>query len=74
VIDTVGAGDAFTGGFLTALCDGGLASPSAVAAAVTDGGALVAALRFAVAVSAMTCERAGADPPTRAELRARAPR
>ena len=59
VVDTVGAGDSFTGGLLAAV---GAATPAEVP------GRVVAALASAVAVSAMTCERAGADPPTRAEV------
>ena len=59
VADTVGAGDSFTGGLLAALGD---------AAASQLAERLPAALRQAVVVSAMTCERDGADPPTRAEL------
>lgn len=66
VADTVGAGDSFAGGLLTALADDGLADSIALAAAPTD--RLASALRQAVLVSAMTCERPGADPPTRAEL------
>ena len=66
VADTVGAGDSFAGGLLTALADDGLADSIVLAAAPAD--RLASALRQAVLVSAMTCERAGADPPTRAEL------
>jgi fructokinase len=56
VVDTVGAGDAFTGGLLSALDFDDLA------------GTLPAALARAVMVSALTCTRQGADPPWRAEL------
>jgi fructokinase len=58
--DTVGAGDSFTGGLLAAL---GEIAPGELSQADVD-----AALSQAVTVSAMTCERNGADPPTRAEL------
>jgi fructokinase len=60
VMDTIGAGDAFTGGFLAWWSSRGL-----------DRGALgrselvVAATEFAVVVAARTCERAGASPPSR---------
>lgn len=67
VQDTVGAGDAFTSGLLASLDAGGhLATRSALAAlpdAVMD-----EALRQAVRVAAITCTRAGSDPPTAAEL------
>jgi fructokinase len=69
VADTVGAGDSFAGGLLAALADDTLAAPQALASATAD--RIEAALRQAVLVSAMTCERPGADPPTRAELDAR---
>jgi fructokinase len=71
VADTVGAGDSFAGGLLAALADAGLSTPSALAAAGRD--QIGAAVERAVAVSAITCERRGAEPPTRAELTARWP-
>ncbi len=63
VVDAIGAGDAFGGGFLAWLHRDGhgreaLADPALVRAA-TD---------YGVRVAARTCERAGATPPTRAEL------
>ncbi|HEU5334024.1 MAG TPA: PfkB family carbohydrate kinase [Actinocrinis sp.] len=61
VADTVGAGDAFTAGLLSALIRRGIHSPALLRAARTD--ALGAALDDAVLVSALTCERVGADPP-----------
>jgi fructokinase len=61
--DTVGAGDSFMGGLLAAL---GEVTPDDLPGADVD-----AALAQAIAVSAMTCERNGADPPTRAELDSR---
>jgi fructokinase len=59
VADTVGAGDSFAAGLLAALGD---VRPSELVDRIPG------ALRQAVLVSAMTCERNGADPPTRAEL------
>jgi fructokinase len=63
VVDTIGAGDAFSGGWLShwaehGLGRGDLARPDAVRAAT----------RFACLVAALTCARAGASPPRRAEL------
>jgi fructokinase len=66
VADTVGAGDSFAGGLLAALVDNGVSSPAALSAADVD--VVRLALRQAVIVSAITCERSGANPPTRAEL------
>jgi fructokinase len=53
VVDTIGAGDAFAGAFVARRAQG--AGP-------------VEAAKFAARVAAVTCTRAGADPPTRAEL------
>jgi fructokinase len=63
VIDTIGAGDAFAGGFIAAWLDAGHA-PADLDAVEP----VVAAARFACTVAARTCERAGADPPTLVEL------
>ncbi len=65
VVDTVGAGDAFGGGFLASWTTAGrgrddLGSMDLVGDAV----------RVAVRVAALTCARPGADPPTLAELEA----
>jgi fructokinase len=66
VVDTVGAGDAFTSGLLAwldrhdALSDAGLRA--------LDAAQIEAALRFARHVAAVTCTRAGSDPPRAAEL------
>ncbi|MEV6012682.1 carbohydrate kinase [Streptomyces sp. NPDC051976] len=61
VVDTVGAGDAFTAGLLGALTRHGLHHPRALA--VADQGALGTVVDDAILVSALTCERLGADPP-----------
>jgi fructokinase len=61
VADTVGAGDAFTAGMLGALIRAGLHTPGLLKSSPAD--ALAAALDEAILVSAMTCERIGADPP-----------
>lgn len=74
VVDTVGAGDAFTSGLLGALLRHGLHTPRTLAAAAPD--VLATAVDDAILVSALTCERLGADPPTalpRPHLPARAP-
>ncbi|MFF7951958.1 carbohydrate kinase family protein [Streptomyces griseorubiginosus] len=74
VVDTVGAGDAFTAGLLGSLIRHGLHTPAALATA--DPGVLRIAVDDAVLVSALTCERQGADPPTarpRPALLAQAP-
>jgi fructokinase len=58
VVDTVGAGDAFTAGLLDAIVRRGM----------PDDESLGAALDEAALVAAITCTRAGADPPWRSEL------
>lgn len=66
VVDTVGAGDAFTAGLLGWLDEHDrLTRPALDAIAHEE---LEAALRFAREVAAITCTRAGADPPRRDEL------
>ena len=69
VVDTVGAGDAFTAGLLGALADRGALGRT------YQGGRLAAVdlpavLDRSCLVAALTCARAGADPPTRAEVQA----
>jgi fructokinase len=66
VVDTVGAGDAFTAGLLSWLDDHDALSRGALAD--LDRVAVTQALRFAATVAARTCERPGADPPTRTAL------
>lgn len=66
VIDTVGAGDAFTAGLLSHLDAREATSRAWLDRADAD--AIAAALRHAVRVAAITCTRRGADPPTADEL------
>lgn len=68
VIDTVGAGDAFTSGLLDALSRQQITTPAALSALGTDRTALAEALDHAALVAALTCTRAGAAPPWLAEL------
>jgi fructokinase len=63
VVDTIGAGDAFGGGFLAWWQLRGLDRD-----ALGDAGAVRAATTFACIVAARTCERAGASPPRLSEL------
>jgi len=66
VVDTVGAGDAFTAGLLAALDERGLLERRALAAA--DATVIATVLALATHVAAVTCTRPGADPPRRDEL------
>jgi fructokinase len=66
VADTIGAGDAFGGGFLAWWTAHGLGRED-----LRDTELVGCALRAAVAAAALTCARPGADPPTRADLEAR---
>jgi fructokinase len=69
LVDTVGAGDAFTAGLLAGLSRAGLLGGSNHAAltALDDAG-LAELLDEAVLVAALTCARRGADPPTWMEV------
>jgi fructokinase len=69
VLDTVGAGDAYMAGLLVALAER-RALDRAALGRLSDGDWL-AAMLFASVAAALTCERAGADPPRRAEVDAR---
>ena len=69
VVDTVGAGDSFCGGFLASWAAGGR-PPGPELADLTPAGAVLTAVRHGVTVAAITCTRVGADPPTAAELTA----
>ncbi len=63
VVDTIGAGDSFGGAFAAWWYQVGLGR-----ADLADVAALTAATTAAVQVAAVNCTRAGAQPPTRAEL------
>jgi fructokinase len=66
VVDTVGAGDAFSSGMLAGLAERGVVSRSALEHLQPE--EFVQVLRLGAVVSGLTCTRAGADPPTRAEV------
>jgi fructokinase len=63
IADTIGAGDSFCGGFVAWWHQRELSR-----AELSDGSLLQAATEFATAVSAVTCQRVGADPPWAHEL------
>jgi fructokinase len=63
VVDTVGAGDAFGGGFLARWTELGLGRDG-----LADEVALRDAIGLAIEVASQTCMRRGADPPRRSEL------
>lgn len=65
LVDTVGAGDSFHGGLLHQLAEEGLLGGRLE---TLDVPALTRALTFASRVSAITCSRAGANPPWAQEL------
>jgi fructokinase len=62
VVDTVGAGDAFTSGLLDALGRRGITAPAQLDR-LRQPGALAPILDEAALVAALACTRAGADPP-----------
>ncbi len=70
VVDTVGAGDSFMAALISGLLDAGLLGGSGGRLALADAtaSAVRPALDRAVRVAAITCSRAGADPPYRREL------
>lgn len=65
VVDTIGAGDAFQACLLDALLQ-----PDGTVHVPTTPAELEAALRLCVTAGAITCTRAGAQPPTRQEITA----
>jgi fructokinase len=73
VVDTVGAGDAYTSGLLDALARRDLLAPASLAA-VGGAATLAGVLDDASRIAGITCSRAGANPPTRCELDELAPR
>lgn len=66
VMDTVGAGDAYSAGLLAGLAERGVDSRAALLALPPE--KMRAILHFAAATAALTCTRAGANPPHRAEV------
>lgn len=66
VVDTVGAGDSFTAGLLSALAEMGRLTPDGLAGIGDED--LAGAVDRANLAAGVTCTRAGADPPRRAEL------
>lgn len=66
VVDTVGAGDSFTAAMLHALALAGATAPEVLAELGEE--SLKAVLHRAVVAAAITCTRAGANPPDIAEL------
>jgi fructokinase len=63
VVDTVGAGDAFGGAFLSSWIERGLGRDE-----LADTDRLRPSVEFAIRVASETCRRAGAEPPTAAEM------
>jgi len=63
VVDTVGAGDAFGGAFLSSWIERGLGR-----AELAHPDSLRPSVEFAIRVASETCRRAGAEPPTAAEM------
>ncbi|MGC3993927.1 MAG: carbohydrate kinase [Propionicimonas sp.] len=70
VVDTVGAGDSFMAGLLSGLLDAGLLGDGAAAERLrfAEWPVIAAAVERALACAAITVSRAGANPPTRADL------
>ena len=71
VVDTVGAGDAFTAALLAGLADFGMLSQEALAGRVArEQDLLRQIVGQALAAAALTCTRPGANPPMAGELEA----
>jgi fructokinase len=69
LVDTVGAGDAFTSGLLDGLHRADLLGGARrEALTAIDEATLASVLDAAALIAAITCTRPGADPPTRAEV------
>lgn len=70
VVDTVGAGDSFMAGLISGLLDAGLLGDVSARARLESAtwSQVMPALDRGIAASAVTVSRAGAQPPTRAEL------
>lgn len=68
VVDTVGAGDSFSGGVIAWWLRHGLGR-----ADLADEQALLAATKYGIAVAGITCQRPGADPPRASEVPALVP-
>jgi fructokinase len=66
VVDTVGAGDSFSGGFLAQWQTRGLGR-----ADVSNLDEVLSAARFGISVAGSTCQRPGADPPHVQEIEVR---
>jgi fructokinase len=66
VVDTIGAGDTFQAGLLVALKEAGRLDVDALSTLTAE--ELTAALAFGAAAAAITCSRAGANPPWRREM------
>jgi len=66
VVDTIGAGDTFAAGLSTSLLEQGVEHAPQLSDLPDAGWRRT--LRFAVAAAALNCTRAGANPPSRAEL------
>jgi fructokinase len=64
VVDTVGAGDSFSGGFLAQWMQRGLTRND-----VRDIDKVVSAALYGIAVAGITCQRPGADPPRAGEVK-----
>ena len=70
LVDTVGAGDSFQSGLISGMLDAGLLGGTEARRRLlsADADAVLPAVQRAIDASAITVSRAGAQPPTRAEL------